>query len=201
MIPSLLRAFEGSAAGFMVVITALGALCAAVLVERLLMLWRWRIDEAALLAELSAGALPAALARADQHPARALIRAGAEAPNADAAWDAIAAQAALVEPGVRGRLSALAAAGNIATMLGLLGTVYGLIVAFAGLGDTSSTERAVRLSEGISTAMNTTAYGLLVGIPALAAHAGLDGALRRVLTTCEAAASTLLAWRRGAGAA
>ncbi len=200
MIPSLLRAFEGPGAGFMIVITALGALCAAVVAERALMLWRWRIDEAALLAELQAGDLQAATTRAAQHPARALLAAGAAAPNAEAAWDAISAQAALVEPGVRGRVNALAAAGNIATMLGLLGTVYGLILAFQGLGDTSSTERAARLSEGISTAMNTTAYGLLVGIPALGAHAGLDGALRRVLATCEAAASTLLAWRRGAGA-
>jgi biopolymer transport protein ExbB/TolQ len=148
----------------------------------------------------SSDLLQAATARVAQHPARALLAAGAAAPNAEAAWDAISAQAALVEPGVRGRVNALAAAGNIATMLGLLGTVYGLILAFQGLGDTSSTERAARLSEGISTAMNTTAYGLLVGIPALGAHAGLDGALRRVLATCEAAAGTLLAWRRGAGA-
>jgi biopolymer transport protein ExbB/TolQ len=81
----------------------------------------------------------------------------------------------------------------VATMLGLLGTVYGLILAFSALGDTSAGERAVQLSEGISTAMATTAYGLLVGIPALAVHAWLEAQARAALAQIEASAGRLAA--------
>ena len=80
-------------------------------------------------------------------------------------------------------------------MLGLLGTVYGLIVAFQGLGDASAVERATRLSDGIATAMATTAYGLLVGIPALAAHAFLEGRVQQLLAFSEAAASAVAVHR------
>jgi biopolymer transport protein ExbB len=82
-------------------------------------------------------------------------------------------------------------------MLGLLGTVYGLILAFSALGDTSAGERAVRLSEGISTAMATTAYGLMVGIPALAAHAWLDGRARELTAQLEAVAGRIALSKRG----
>ncbi|MDP6935093.1 MAG: MotA/TolQ/ExbB proton channel family protein, partial [Myxococcota bacterium] len=78
----------------------------------------------------------------------------------------------------------------------LLGTVYGLILAFSALGDASAVERAARLSEGIATAMATTAWGLLVGIPALAVHAVLEGKAGRLLSICEAAASLVAASRR-----
>jgi biopolymer transport protein ExbB len=101
------------------------------------------------------------------------------------------------EERVGARVPYLAAIGNIATMLGLLGTVYGLIIAFSALGDTGAGERAVRLSEGISTAMATTAYGLLVGIPSLAAHAWLDARARRLLAAIEATAGRLASRLRG----
>ncbi len=97
------------------------------------------------------------------------------------------------EERLQGRIGYLGAIGNIATMLGLLGTVYGLILAFGALGDTSAGERAVQLSEGISTAMATTAYGLLVGIPALAAHAWLQTRAQQLLAGIEAGAGRLAA--------
>ncbi|MDP7111438.1 MAG: MotA/TolQ/ExbB proton channel family protein [Myxococcota bacterium] len=55
----------------------------------------------------------------------------------------------------------------------------------------------MRLSEGISTAMATTAYGLLVGIPSLAAHAWLDARARRLLAAIEATAGRLASRLRG----
>ena len=106
------------------------------------------------------------------------------------------AQAALVEGKVRARVDYLATIGNISTMLGLLGTVYGLILAFSGLGDASAAERTARLSEGIATAMATTAWGLLVGIPALGFHAIIAGKAARILSFCEAVAGELAAARR-----
>lgn len=190
MLDSLLTAFQGPGAGFMYALTAVLAFGLAVLVERTwLLMVRWRLAEDAVLETLS-NDLDAGAAALSGHPAARIVAAGVAAPEA-AVWDAMGAEAARVQVQVSQRVPYLASVGNIATMLGLLGTVYGLIVAFQGLGDASAVERASRLSDGIATAMATTAYGLLVGIPALAAHAWLDGRVQSLLAFCEAAASAV----------
>lgn len=61
--------------------------------------------------------------------------------------------------------------GNIAPMMGLFGTVYGMIVAFQQLVDAGGSPNPVDLAAGISTALVTTFWGLVVAIPALAAYA------------------------------
>lgn len=197
MFEALIAAFSGPGWAFMYVLTAVLALGLAVAVERLVVLWvRLRVDEAGVLSALAAADLGAAAAAAGPHPVARLIRAGEAAGSGEAAWDQMTAEAALLERDVRQRIHWLAAVGNVATMLGLLGTVYGLILAFSGLGDASAVERASRLSEGIATAMATTAYGLLVGIPALAAHALVDGRAARILAFFEAVAARVAASRR-----
>ena len=166
MFDALLEAFSGPGAAFMYAITAVLALGLAVVIERGWFFWlKWRLDQAAVLQQVRTGDLEGAAQATANHPVGELVSAGKDA-SADAAWDAMSGKAALVEAQVRTRVPYLATIGNIATMLGLLGTVYGLILAFSALGDASAGERAVRLSEGISTAMATTAYGLMVGIPA-----------------------------------
>jgi biopolymer transport protein ExbB/TolQ len=69
------------------------------------------------------------------------------------------------------RTGFLAMFGNVATLFGLLGTVTGLISSFAGVAAASPVERANLLSQGISEALNSTAFGLLAAIPALVAFA------------------------------
>jgi biopolymer transport protein ExbB len=195
---ALVGAFAGPGAAFMYAITAVLALALSVTLERLWLLWlRWRIDDGAVAALLSAGDLSGAAQKAGSHPAARLITAGAGATDAEAAWDAMGAEGALIESEVRARVGYLAAAGNVATMLGLLGTVYGLIYAFSGLDSASAVERTARLSEGIGAAMVTTAWGLVVGIPALAAHAVVEGRVQRVLAICESLASRVALARRG----
>lgn len=197
MIDALVTSFSGQGAPFMYGITAILALALAIGLERGWLYWlAWRADRGGVLEALGKGELDAAASRADGHPCARLIQAGAEAPTADAAWDAMGATAALVEEEVRRRVAWLATAGNIATMLGLLGTIYGLILAFQGLTDASTVERAVRISEGIATAMTTTAWGLIVGIPSLAVHAILDGKATRELAWCEAAAGLVARSKR-----
>lgn len=61
--------------------------------------------------------------------------------------------------------------GNVATLLGLLGTIVGMIHSFGAVASASPTDRATLLSKGISEAMNCTAFGLIVAIPALVAYA------------------------------
>lgn len=194
MLSSLLTAFQGPGAGFMYALTAVMAFGLAVLLERTwLLVFRWSVDEDAILEALTNDP-EAGIASLGSHPSARILRAGLAAP-ADAVWDAMGAAAARVQVVISKRVPYLATVGNIATMLGLLGTVYGLIVAFQGLGDASAVERATRLSDGIATAMATTAYGLLVGIPALAAHAFLDGRVQQLLAFSEAAASAVAVHR------
>lgn len=61
--------------------------------------------------------------------------------------------------------------GNVATLTGLLGTITGMIKSFAAVAFANPAEKAALLSEGISEAMNATAYGLITAIPALVAYA------------------------------
>jgi biopolymer transport protein ExbB len=61
--------------------------------------------------------------------------------------------------------------GNVATLLGLLGTITGMIHSFAAVANANPADRATMLSRGIAEAMNCTAFGLIVAIPALVAFA------------------------------
>lgn len=65
------------------------------------------------------------------------------------------------------RTGFLAMLGNVATLVGLLGTITGMIKSFGAVSMASPTEKAALLSAGISEAMNCTAYGLITAIPAL----------------------------------
>jgi biopolymer transport protein ExbB/TolQ len=64
--------------------------------------------------------------------------------------------------------------GNVATLIGLLGTITGMIRSFAAVSFANPAEKAALLAAGISEAMNCTAYGLIVAIPALLGYAFLQ---------------------------
>lgn len=80
------------------------------------------------------------------------------------------------------RTGFLAMFGNVATLLGLLGTISGMIHSFAAVASASPADRATMLSKGISEAMNCTAFGLLVAIPALVAYAFFQNKTDRYVT-------------------
>ncbi|HEX4872999.1 MAG TPA: MotA/TolQ/ExbB proton channel family protein [Nevskiaceae bacterium] len=103
----------------------------------------------------------------------------------------IATEEGLMEvlPAIERRTHYLATFSNMSTLLGLLGTVIGLIGAFAALGAADPTEKADLLSAGISEAMNCTAFGLMVAIPALLAHAWLQSRTTELVDGLEAACS------------
>ena len=88
----------------------------------------------------------------------------------------VATEEGLMEvlPAIEKRTHYLATFSNMSVLLGLLGTVIGLIGAFAALGAADPTEKADLLSAGISEAMNCTAFGLMVAIPSLMLHAYLQ---------------------------
>jgi biopolymer transport protein ExbB/TolQ len=80
------------------------------------------------------------------------------------------------------RTGFLAMFGNVATLLGLLGTISGMIQSFAAVANASPADRATMLSKGISEAMNCTAFGLVVAIPALVAFAIFQNKTDRIIT-------------------
>ncbi len=76
---------------------------------------------------------------------------------------------------------------NIATLLGLLGTIMGLIEAFTAVANANPAEKADLLSASISVAMNTTAFGLMVAIPLLLLHAKLTSTTGQIVDSLEMA--------------
>ena len=74
-----------------------------------------------------------------------------------------------VLPQLQSRTNYLAMIGNIATLLGLMGTIYGLILAFRSVSvpGIDAAQKSTMLAHGISVAMNTTLTGLCIAIPAI----------------------------------
>ncbi len=93
-----------------------------------------------------------------------------------------------VVPEVEQRTHYLATLANVATLLGLLGTIIGLIQAFTAVADANPSEKAEMLSASISVAMNTTAFGLCAAIPLLLLHSYLATKTTRVVDSIETSA-------------
>ncbi len=86
-----------------------------------------------------------------------------------------------IVPAIDKRVSYLSTLANIATLLGLLGTIQGLIQAFAAVGVADPSQKASLLANGISVALYTTAFGLIVAIPLLAMYTVLQAKAHRLI--------------------
>ena len=87
--------------------------------------------------------------------------------------DALEASILETVPKIERRLSYLALAANLSTLLGLLGTIQGLIQSFAAVAQAEASQKAQLLAEGIAVAMNTTALGLISAISLMVVHSFL----------------------------
>lgn len=92
-----------------------------------------------------------------------------------------------IVPRLEKRTPYVALASSIATLLGLLGTIMGLIQAFTAVANANPAEKADLLSASISVAMNTTAFGLMVAIPLLVIHAILTTKTGDIVDSLEMA--------------
>jgi biopolymer transport protein ExbB/TolQ len=97
-----------------------------------------------------------------------------------------------VMPKLERRTHYLATFANIATLLGLLGTIIGLIRAFTAVSNANPAEKADLLSASISVAMNTTAFGLMVAIPLLLVHTLLQTKTTEIVDSLEMASVKFL---------
>lgn len=188
--------FAGGIVGFFMIALLFGlSLTAAYLVFENLMTLRRKViipeqlDEQVRTA-LDAGDLGAAVRACDERPSLLgfVIRHGLS--EIDGGWPAVekTLEEALAEQSARlfRKIEYLSVIGNIAPMVGLLGTVIGMIFAFQQVAVTQGSAGAAELAEGIYQALVTTVGGLIVAIPSLGAFAIFRN---RVDQLCAEAAS------------
>ncbi len=90
------------------------------------------------------------------------------------------------------RVAWLADIATIAPMLGLLGTVFGMIRSFSVMANDVAASRPMLLAEGVAEALVATAAGLVVGIPAMAAYAWFRGRVQGMISEMEGAVALLI---------
>ncbi|HEU4383755.1 MAG TPA: MotA/TolQ/ExbB proton channel family protein [Anaeromyxobacteraceae bacterium] len=178
------RAFEGGGWG-MYPIAATLVFALAIMFDRIYALYfKANIDKETFLRGLKkhiySGDLDKAIsycAGQKRTPLVSVIKAGLiSVPKGDDDVQAAMDEATLREsPKIESRTGYLAMIGNVATLLGLLGTITGLIKCFGAVANANPADKAAILSQGISEAMNCTAFGLGVAIPSLAIYSVLQG--------------------------
>jgi len=176
---------------WMYLILSVSIVAIGIAIERFIFLFfKYNINAEAFMARIQkmvmADNIDRAIKLCNAAPSRALpkvIKAGLTRANKGEVEIQNAIEEATLEvvPQVQKRTDALNALANIATLLGLLGTIIGLIEAFRALEDAEPENRQRLLAEGISLAMNTTAFGLIVAIPTMLAHLILSGMTKKIL--------------------
>ncbi|MFO1277945.1 MAG: MotA/TolQ/ExbB proton channel family protein [Sphaerotilus natans] len=186
------------------------ALGLAIGIERLLFLQRAQRDNRRLWSRLKmlleSGQWREASALAMQSDAAMgrIVRAGIErmgaARNREELDAALEEDMLEIVPRLEQRTHYLATFANVITLVGLLGTIIGLIKAFTAVAQVNAAEKSELLSAGISIAMNNTAFALMVAIPFLLLHAYLQARTTEVVDALEAARLSFLnlAQRRAA---
>src|SRR5579872_6999432 len=97
-----------------------------------------------------------------------------------------------VTPQLERRTHYLATFANVCTLLGLLGTIFGLIHGFAAVSGVNAAQKQDQLSEAVSIAMNCTAFGLCVAVPFMLIHAWLQSMTDELVDNLEMASVKFL---------
>jgi biopolymer transport protein ExbB len=187
---------------FMLPILFVGAAGAAIAVERYITLTRTRAKNRGVWADvepsLSAGDFDKAreIVGKEQSALARLLGTGLALQGAVRRRDDVekAMQESMMEilPQLERRTHYLGTFANLATLLGLLGTVSGLIHAFSAVATVNPAEKANLLSASISEAMNCTAFGLMTAVPLLFVHAFLQTKTTELVDGLETAAIKFL---------
>ncbi len=181
--------------GWMYVILLVSIVGLGIIIERFIFLFfKYNINATAFMAQIQklvmANNIDRAIKLCNAAPSAALpkvIKAGLTRANKGEMEIQNAIEEATLEviPHIQKRTPALQAVANIATMLGLLGTIIGLIQAFQALEFATPDKKQKVLSRGIALAMNTTAFGLIVAIPCIAAYVFLASITKKILDEIE----------------
>jgi len=184
---SVVEIFQ-SGGNFMFLILVVLCLAVAIILERFFFLYyKYNINAPKLFQQIRSsvlkGDIKGAIRCCDDTPLPAIMRAGLLKTQEQPEDILPAMEEAALEmtPRVQKRTPYLSVLANISTLLGLLGTIFGLIVAFSAISGADPGEKAIELARGISLAMSTTAFGLIVAIPCLLFHAILQSKANRLL--------------------
>jgi len=162
------------------VIAFFSAISLAIMIERFFfILIRYNINGPAFMAQIqkliNAGNVDRALQLCNAAPNAALsrvLKAGLSRANESERkiQDAVDEVALEILPKLQKRTNYLQMIANVATLLGLLGTVMGIIIAFKAVAEVDPSMKQTVLTKGIAVALYTTAFGLIVAIPCMVAH-------------------------------
>lgn len=95
-------------------------------------------------------------------------------------------------PALEGWVSFLAVFGNVGVLVGLMGTIVGLITSFGGVAEADAATKAAKLSQGISEALNCTAFGLIVAILSVVAFGFFQIRIGRAINDMQESSMTLM---------
>jgi biopolymer transport protein ExbB len=196
---------------FMLVNVAFVVVALAVVIERLFSIFlRYRMNEKPFVAAvdryLQAGNIEAAAKVCASTPVPALSRAtrnllklmrnGYESPLM-----AVEESMLEVRPLVQARVAWLWSIANIATLVGLIGTIFGLIKSFKATAAVQADQKAAALAKGISEAMNNTAFGLSIAVTCIIAHLIINNQSQKTVERAEHAlfhfVNVHAQWRKG----
>lgn len=144
------------------------------------------LEDARRLCSFRSGALSSVMLAALEHVKNV--------PDADAMLlrDVVEAEGARQAESMEGQAQYLMDIAVVAPMIGLLGTVFGMMIAFNAVSDQIAVVRPTALVAGVNKAMLTTAFGLVVGIPSMMFYAYFRRRASKLISLLEASASELL---------
>lgn len=163
---------------FMWIIAIVWSIGIAIAVERLKTYFKYDIDGTSLMGNIKKHVIGNQVQEAIQTCSESnallpfVMKNGLKRANQskEQIQDALEASILEVVPKIEKRLSYLALTANLSTLLGLLGTIQGLIASFAAVAQAEASQKAQLLAEGIAVAMNTTALGLVSAISLMVVH-------------------------------
>jgi len=206
-----LLVFFKEGGNFMLINVLFVVVALAVVIERMFsVFFRFRMNEKPFVSAvdryLQAGNIEAAAKVCANAPVPALSRAtrnllklmrnGYESPLM-----AVEESMLEVRPLVQARVNWLWAIANIATLIGLIGTIFGLIRSFKATAAVQADQKAAALAKGISEAMNNTAFGLSIAVFCITAHLILNNQVSKTVERAEHAlfhfVNVHAQWRKG----
>ena len=186
----------------MYVIAFIGLCVAFLIVNRLVALQRLTVDKNNITENLFTmilrGDIRQAIAFCDSRPTpltntlkSGLVQVMNRRPDEEVQ---VAMDAAVLRetPHLEGWVSFLAVFGNVGVLVGLMGTIIGLITSFGGVAEADAATKAARLSIGISEALNNTAFGLIVAIISVVAYGFFQIRISRAITDMQESSMTLM---------
>jgi biopolymer transport protein ExbB/TolQ len=186
-----MAAFYTNGGFFMHPIALVSVFGVAIIIERFIFLFfKYNINANQFMAQIQklvmANNIDRAIKLCNAAPSAALpkvIKAGLTRANKGEIEISNAVEEATLEviPNITKRTPTLQSIANIATLLGLLGTIYGLIQAFAAVANAPPDQKTQFLTQAISIAMNTTAFGLMVAIPTLIGYVFLNNVTKKII--------------------